>query len=545
MLRKFFLDRFLKRLQKSVMLEPELRELRAFPKLIPGSAVYLVGGSVRDAVVGGAPKDFDLVIVGATAEQVEEQLKKIPDCKFNFVGETFPVFKIKLGPGRPELDLALARTERSTGGGTTKDFSVLSNPKITIEEDLSRRDFTWNAMALDINSGKLVDPFQGMEDLRKKRVRAVGRPTDRFGEDRTRVLRGLRFAAKLGFEIEKETWTAMKSFAMRLNEKNTAGEFILKRELIGREFVKSIQADPVKTLQLWDKAAVLAELFPEITILKRIEQRPDFHPEGDVFTHTVKALKSLPKDTDINLKLSVMFHDIGKATKFQVLDKKTKQPVTLTVSPAEFCDSHYDPKKHLLKNYDHQIDSATITEKIMKRYSFAAVSGVLTEEVLYLVREHLFHGVKGWRLSKIERILFYPDGTPRTNLVEMSRADICGSHQDYTFYRIIKQHIKTLIKLREAEAKKPPRLVSGDDLIAAFGLKPGPEFKEILEAVRENQLQELKAGKSFTRDDALAYVRVILSYAKDLGIRDSSAEFTLKRSEGPLNDGRATKKPNR
>jgi len=329
----------LKRLAK----HPSLAEVRELIKSLPHSRVFLVGGSLRDVLLGGKAKDFDVAITGATPEEVHNALSQFKDARVIFAGATFPVFKFRPTPERAELDIALARTERSTGGGSLQDFETNYDSSVTIEDDLSRRDFTWNAMALDLDSGVLIDPHGGIDDLKSGLVRTVGNALERFEEDRTRALRGIRFAVKLGFKFDPATWEAIKTFAPRMNEQNEGGEVILKRELVGQEFVRSFSANTVKTLDLYDQSGMFESLMPEINVLKYIQQRPDFHPEGDVYIHTVKALQSLPRDTSLTITLSVLLHDIGKATKFQVYDRETKAQIPLDVTPRIFCERFYDP----------------------------------------------------------------------------------------------------------------------------------------------------------------------------------------------------------
>jgi len=488
---------------------PELLPFQDIPRAIPGAQVYLVGGSVRDFLLGGRSKDLDLAVTGATAEALEDYLKSQNGARVVFAGATFPVFKFQASPHLPEIDVALARTERSTGGGSLQDFITSYDPKVKIEEDLSRRDFTWNAIAINLSNGKIIDEYAGLKDLRRGVVRTVGSAMDRFAEDRTRALRALRFALKLDFKISPETWQAVKAYATRFNEKSAQGEFILKRELAGREFVKSIDANPVEAVKLWDRAGALKELFPEIEVLKYIPQRQDFHPEGDVYIHTLLALKSLKSNASLNVKLAVLFHDVGKATKFQIFDRKTKKQTLYEGTPRHFIETQFNPRLHLPKAIDHEADSKEITERIMHTFAFASVPGVDTERILYCIKEHMLHGLPNWKLAKRERLLFDRDGQPIWELYELTQADVCGSHRDFDYPRTIKRYIDELIALRTEAAKVPPRLIDGNDVMKEKNIQPGPEIKRLLEAVREKQLEELQSGKEFTREAALAFLRTL------------------------------------
>lgn len=497
----------LEQLKFHIQNEPRLAALRTLPALLPEARVFLVGGALRDLFLGLPTKDFDICVAHATPTQVEAALRSFPGASVVFAGATFPVFKFRPTHESEEFDVALARTERSTGGGKIQDFVTSYDPSVTIEEDLSRRDFTWNAMAYEFSTGVLIDPFGGLSDLAAGVVRTVGNPIDRFTEDRTRALRAIRFAVRLGFTITPETWNAILAFTPRMNETTADGDYILKRELIGKEFVRAFDANPIKTLDLYDEAGLLEVFFPEITILKKIEQRRDFHPEGNVWIHTRLSLEELPNDASLTTKLAVLFHDLGKATRFQVFDRITREPITITVSPAEFSTTQFNPEKHLIKNIYHELDSRDMTERIMKTYAFGAVPGVNTHLILYLVEQHLLFGLPNWKLSKIERVFFNKDGDPIWELEQVNRADSGGSHRDFGYANLAKKYIEDLLRLREEQAKQPPRLVDGNDVMEVLKIKPGPRVKDILEAVREAQLVALHAGKSFTRSDALRIVR--------------------------------------
>ncbi|MEI7741900.1 MAG: hypothetical protein WCJ29_05380 [bacterium] len=487
-------------------LTPELTPIRDLPKRINGARVFLVGGSVRDFLLGGVPKDFDVCISGATTEQVQKYLESFPGAKVVFAGSTFPVFKFRAHEDAPELDIALARTEQSLGGGKLQDFVTQYDPTVTIEDDLSRRDFTWNALALELTTGKLIDPWNGIADLKAGVINTVGDAITRFTEDRTRALRALRFAVKLKFSFENKTWKAVCDFAPRMNEMTREGEYILKRELAGREFLKTLDANPVEACKLWDKSGMFDSLIPEVSLTKKILQRPDFHPEGDVFVHTLIALGSLSKKASLNLKLAVLLHDLGKATRFQVFDRETKKEIAVSLSPAEFCAKLYNAKKHLIKNIDHEKAGVEIGDEIIRRLAMTA-SGIDADHVKYLIREHMFHGLPSWKLSKIESLLFDKSGDPIWDMYEMARADACGSHKNYEFANTVKKYINDLLALREEASKRPPKLLDGNEIMSEFALKPGPQIKELLELVREKQLDELAAGRIFTRKEALEFLK--------------------------------------
>ncbi|MDD5222248.1 MAG: hypothetical protein PHY10_03690, partial [Patescibacteria group bacterium] len=277
----------------------------------PVAEIYLVGGAVRDLLLGRLSKDIDFVVRGVSAQKLEIFLAKYGSV--NLVGKNFGVFKFvpEGGDAHNPIDIALPRTEHSFGTGGYRDFDVQSDEKLSIEEDLSRRDFTINAMALDITTPKkmkIIDPFFGLKDLKKKIIRAVGNPLDRFQEDYSRMLRAIRFSCQTGFSIEKSTKQAIKESVARLNDFNREvtlvndGERvesevyetrIMPYEVIAKEFLKAFVSNPAKAFDLFDELGVFKELIPEMLAMKGCPQEPRFHSEGDVWQHTRLTLEKL------------------------------------------------------------------------------------------------------------------------------------------------------------------------------------------------------------------------------------------------------------
>jgi tRNA nucleotidyltransferase/poly(A) polymerase len=225
----------------------------------PKARTFLVGGAVRDALLERETKDLDFVVAGVKAADLEKFLAARGHV--GMVGRHFGVFKFWPAPG-VELDIALPRREHAAGTGGYRDVDTQSDPDLPIEDDLGRRDFTVNAMAWDLGRKELIDPFGGQADLRDKLIRAVGDPRARFAEDYTRILRGLRFAAALGFEFETDTWLAMSAMTRNLNDIR-GGERVVPYELVGRELLKSLEADPERTIVLWDECDALLRILPE------------------------------------------------------------------------------------------------------------------------------------------------------------------------------------------------------------------------------------------------------------------------------------------
>ncbi|MDO8598911.1 MAG: hypothetical protein Q7S02_02285, partial [bacterium] len=328
-------DARLAELGRQIDAEPGLSFLRALADELPESEAYLVGGIVRDAQLGRDAKDFDFVIRGVPADALRTFLES--RGRVDLVGRNFGVLKF-VPHGWPEhaeaIDIALPRTEHAEGTGGYRDFDVQADHALPIEDDLSRRDFTINAMAWDIQNRRLVDPFGGRADLEARTIRAVRDPRERFGEDRSRMLRCLRFAAQLGFDIDPETMAAIRELMPHINEQRPATktheqttllrdvEFITPREIIAREFIKSFVADPVRSMDFWDDAGAIAELMPEALAMKGCAQPEQYHSEGDVWVHTRLALSKLDSPEyraefgddkpSALVTLGVFFHDFGK-----------------------------------------------------------------------------------------------------------------------------------------------------------------------------------------------------------------------------------------
>src|SRR3989344_1648859 len=287
----------------------------------PGAELFLVGGAVRDALLKRPTADFDFVIRGLEKKQIEKTLPRYGSV--NLVGKKFGVYKfVPRGWQDEPIDLALPRTEHTlTGSGAYKDFAIASDPRLPIEADLQRRDFTVNALAVNIATNKLVDVTNGQRDLKNKIIRTVGKPEQRFREDYTRLLRRVRFAVSLDFTIEKETFGQIKKLIGNLNKKITSG-YVVPRELIASELVKMLRPNPVRAVELLDSSGALAILIPELLTMKKCPQPKNFHSEGDVWIHTLLTLKNLTstqfkrefknQPTTDEVLWALLFHDLGK-----------------------------------------------------------------------------------------------------------------------------------------------------------------------------------------------------------------------------------------
>lgn len=254
------------------MNHPEALE-KDLPAEFPAARVFLVGGAVRDDLLGRPVKDRDYVVMGVPAEALERFLAARDEVKL--VGRQFGVFKFS------GVDVALPRKDFPSGTGGYRDVETQSDPELPLEEDLARRDFTVNAMARDLRDGRLIDPFGGETDLVKGQIRAVGDPATRFAEDRTRMLRALRFAAQLGFDVEEKTWDALKEGMPRVNDLRPDGSRVVPYEVVAREFIKGFESDAVRTAELWEQSGAFAALMPELGTNVAARFRERLEANGD------------------------------------------------------------------------------------------------------------------------------------------------------------------------------------------------------------------------------------------------------------------------
>jgi tRNA nucleotidyltransferase/poly(A) polymerase len=254
----------------------------------PECEVFVVGGILRDEILHRKSKDFDFVVRNVDGVDLNKFLEK--RGWVSLVGKNFGVYKFKPNNSkyREPFDIALPRTEFSTGVAY-RDFEIQSDPSLDIEDDLSRRDFTINAMAYDLKKNKLIDPYNGVKDIERKIIDTVGKPQQRFSEDYSRILRAIRFSAQLDFEISRDTWDKIENLAPNIVIKRKIdGKLtqIIPSEIISAEFSKAFQTNPVTSFRLFDQSGLFKVLIPEIEAMKNIPQPEEYHKEGDVFVHT-------------------------------------------------------------------------------------------------------------------------------------------------------------------------------------------------------------------------------------------------------------------
>lgn len=446
-------------------------------KAYPRAEVFLVGGMVRDLILGRPSIDYDFVVRNLELKKLEDFLKKAG--RVNLVGKNFGVLKFRPKGSRLEaIDLALPRTEFALGTGGYHDFKVQSDHKLPIQEDLSRRDFTINAMAWDLKKRKLIDPFGGQGDLKRGLIKAVGLPEERFKEDYSRILRALRLMVQLDFKIEIKTWGAVKKLIGCLNDK------VVPRETIAKEFLKSLEESPLKTFDFYEQSGAFKVLMPEILAMKKVVQPEEFHTEGDVFIHTKMALATLdskwfkqffPTKNSLEAVLAILFHDIGK-------------PGTFT-APAS-------PKEGRVRFNNHNVVGAEIARDICDRLKLSSYEGrVNTERVFWLVKNHLIlmaGKIVEMRATTIEKY-FFNDKFSGEDLLRLSLADVLATippsgQPNLTNFNLILARIKELTKVgpKKKELAKP--LLNGHEIMKKFKLKSGPKIGELTKALREEQL---------------------------------------------------------
>jgi poly(A) polymerase len=416
-------------------MNPQARDLVARLQQA-GHTAYFAGGCVRDQLLGVEAKDFDIA-TSAKPEQVQQLFPRVTDL----TGKSFGVVRVLVG--EESYEVATFRQDGPYKDGRHPESVRFATP----EEDAQRRDFTINGLFYDPVAERLIDFVGGEADLRAKIVRAIGKPADRFGEDQLRLLRAIRFATRLMFAIEPETWKAICTGAASI--RSISAERI--RDEINKIFTA---AKPEIGLDLLDRSGLLKEVLPDIAVLHGVDQPPQFHPEGDVYNH-VRLMLSKIEQPDLDLALGVLFHDVGKKITAKV-----------------------DENGRIRFN-EHESVGAQMAEEIMTdlRYDNKTI-----QTVRELVQHHMqFKDVPHMRPSTLKRMMARPTFPLE---LELHRIDCASSHGDLKHYEFLKQQLETM----SAEEIDPPSLITGRDLLA-MGLTPGKVIGNILEAVRVAQLE--------------------------------------------------------
>jgi poly(A) polymerase len=415
-----------------------------------GFAAYFAGGCVRDRVLGVRPKDYDI----ATDARPDVVQRLFPATVA--VGARFGVIVVIDGDDHFEVATFRADGEYSDG---RRPSSIRFG---TIEDDVRRRDFTIGGMYLDPAIDRVIDLVGGIRDLRAGVIRAIGNVDERFAEDRLRMLRAIRFAARMGFEIEPATWTAIQRNASAIGE--------IAAERVGEELVMIMtEGGAAEGLDLLVRSGLAAAIIPEVLDLIGCEQPANFHPEGDVYRHTRLMLSMLERGCTETLAFGALLHDIAKPrTRAVAADGRTTY-------------------------YGHTEQGAVMAAEIMRRLRR---SRAVQERVEFLVRDHLRLCMAPRMRPATLKHMIAEEGFPE--LLELSRLDALASSSYLGFYHVCRRALASM----SIEEIRPPRLIGGDDLIA-LGLAPGPRFKTILSEVEDLHLD----GVIATRDEALRYVR--------------------------------------
>ncbi len=423
-----------------------------------GHQAYFVGGCVRDLVLGREPADFD-VSTDATPERVQQLFPR------NIaVGAQFGVILVvDKSAGEPpvQVEVATFRSDMGYSDGRHPDQVIYSHSP---EADVKRRDFTINGLLMDPGTGEVLDFVGGRADLGVGLVRAIGEPGLRFREDKLRMVRAVRFAARFGYAIDPATFAAIRRHAPEILQ--------VSAERLRDELTKLLTEGAARRgFELLDESGLLAAVLPEVSRMEGVEQPPQFHPEGDVWIHTRMMLERLARGGSSTLAWGALLHDVGK-------------PPTFT--PAAGPDERI--------RFDHHVEVGTrMAEEICRRLRF---SNDDTEQIVALVANHLrFKDVFQMRPSTLKRFVRLPRFDEH---LELHRLDCLASHGLLDAYEFMRRFLAET----PPEQVRPKRLVTGDDLMK-MGYRRGPLFKEILQAVEDAQLD----GRLSSKDEALAFVQ--------------------------------------
>jgi poly(A) polymerase len=441
-----------------------------------GHQAYLCGGCVRDLLLGREPADYD-VTTDATPDQVMRifpetyavgaqfgvVLVPIPRCsdmadESAALASAVPNYDPHPGSAKASVvEVATFRSDvRYSDGRHPDEVRFSKDPR----EDVERRDFTVNGLLMDPVSGEVLDFVEGRKDLEAGVIRAIGDPERRFAEDKLRMLRAVRFAARFGYAIDPTTFRAIQGLAPQIHQ--------VSHERVRDELTKMlIEGHARRAFLLLDESGLLREVLPEISAMEGVEQPPQYHPEGDVFVHTLLLLENLPHPCPTTLAWGALLHDVGKPPTFRVAPDRIR------------FDGHVEV-------------GVKMAEEICRRLRF---SNDDSEQILALVNQHMRFGqITLMKESTLKKFLRMPKFEEH---LDLHRMDCQASHGDLSSFGFAKEKLASI----PPEKMRPAPLVTGDDLIAA-GYVPGPRFKEILLAVEDGQLE----GRLRSKEDAMALV---------------------------------------
>src|SRR5882672_1789187 len=417
-----------------------------------GFPAFLVGGCVRDVILGREPSDYDVT----TRAKPEEVMSLFPETYA--VGAQFGVVLVPSPDKTWTVEVATFRSDESYSDGRRPDSVRYSQDA---REDVERRDFTINGLLLDPLSDEVLDYVGGRRDIEARVVRTIGDPERRFTEDKLRLLRAVRFAARLGYQIEPSTFSAIRELAPQTHQ--------VSRERVADELNKMLSEGRARTaFELLDVTGLLPEVLPEIFAMKGVAQPPQYHPEGDVWQHTLLLLENLPHPCSRTQAWGALLHDVGK-------------PPTFRVAPDRI-------------RFDGHVEiGVKMAAEICRRLRF---SNADTEQILALIQQHMrFGDLQRMKESTLKKFLRLPKIEEH---VEQHRLDCVASHGDLSLYTFAREKLATM----PPETMRPAPLVTGADLIAR-GYEPGPQFKKILAAVEDAQLE----GRLQSKEQAMAWAQ--------------------------------------
>jgi poly(A) polymerase len=417
-----------------------------------GYQAFLVGGCVRDLLLGREPADYDLS-TDATPDRV---MALFPESVA--VGAQFGV--IIVPRQGDQVEVATFRSDIGSADGRHPERVVFTSSP---EQDVRRRDITINGLLMRHDSETIVDFVGGQTDLRAGIIRAIGEPARRFAEDKLRMLRAVRFAARFRFQIDPETLAAVQQHAHEIGQ--------VSAERIREELTKLLtEGSARRGMELLDESGLLQHILPEVAAMQGVEQPPQYHPEGDVWTHTLLMLEGLPAGSSATLAWGVLLHDVGKP--------RTFRPISETGDRIRF-DGHVDV-------------GVRMAEGICERLRF---SNQDREQILALIANHMrFKDVSRMRASTLKRFIRLPQFDEH---LALHRLDCLSSHRHLDAYDFVRRTLEET----PIEEMRPTRLLTGNDL-QSLGYQPGPLFSKILRSLEDAQLE----GLVRCRKEAIAFV---------------------------------------
>jgi len=418
-----------------------------------GHQALLAGGCVRDIVLKCEPADYDV----ATDARPDEVLCLFPGSLE--VGARFGVIIVVQDSAQIEVTTFRSDIDYHDGRHPARvEFTV------SPEQDVRRRDFTVNGLLMDPRDGRVLDYVGGLQDIKARLIRAIGDPELRFAEDKLRMARAVRFAARLGYAIEERTLAALQKHTQEIAQ--------VSQERLRDELTKMLTEGAARrAFELLDQTGLLREVLPEVARMKGVAQPPQFHPEGDVWTHTLLMLEGLSPGTERTLAWGVLLHDVGKPPTFR--------------SPS-------GPNDRI--RFDNHVSvGVRITEQICRRFRF---SNDDSQQIAALVANHMrFRDVENMRESTLKRFVRLPAFEQH---MALHRLDCLSSHGSLSSYDFVRRFLAET----PVQEVRPPRLLTGDDL-KQMGFRPGPKFKEILGLVEDAQLED----KIHTATEARDFVK--------------------------------------